>query len=284
MEQKITLVVLAAGMGSRFGGPKQETPVADDGRVILDFSVRDAQRAGFTDVVFIVREGMEEEFREAVGDRIGKGIPVSYVTQPIFDLPAGRTKPFGTAHAVLACKDTVKNPFAVINADDYYGRNAFFEIAEHLKRAKPGEYAMVAYELGKTLSKNGAVTRGVCKLKDGYLCDLAETHGIAPDGSVKYADGETVLPPDTPVSMNLFGVTPDIFAILGEEYDVFRKTADLTRDEFYIPVVICDAVKTGKATVKAYRNTDKWYGITYREDLGEVKDAIGDLIRLGYYD
>lgn len=284
MEEKITLVVLAAGMGSRFGGPKQETPVAEDGRVILDFSVYDAVRAGFSDVVFIVREGMEDEFREAVGDRIARYVPVSYVTQKTSDLPAGRSKPFGTAHAVLACRDAVKNPFAIINADDYYGRNAFFEIAEHLKRAKTGEYAMVAYELGKTLSKNGAVTRGVCRLSDGYLSNLAETHGIAEDGSIEENGVRRVLPPDTPVSMNLFGVTPDIFPILSEEYEKFLASADLSRDEFYIPVVICDAVRAGKATVKAYKNTDKWYGITYKEDLAEVKEAIADLIRQGYYD
>ncbi len=284
MQTNITLVVMAAGMGSRFGGPKQETPVAIDGRVILDFSVYDALRAGFTDVVFIVREGQQEEFRAAVGNRIAEKVPVKYVTQRTDALPEGRTKPFGTAEAILCCQDTVNTPFAIINADDYYGRNAFFEMAEHLRSAKHGEWAMTSYELYKTLSKNGDVTRGVCELCDGYLFELRETHNIATDGS--YLDGNTrkIFPEDTPVSMNLWGVTPDIFPILRAEYQTFLKTADLQKDEFYIPLVIRDAVKAGAATVKAYKNKDKWYGITYREDLAEVKTAIGELIAKGYYD
>ncbi|MFQ7699995.1 MAG: NDP-sugar synthase [Christensenellaceae bacterium] len=278
-----TLVVMAAGMGSRFGGLKQAEPVTDDGKGILDFSVHDAKAAGFEKAVFIVREDMKEDFKQLIGDRIAKTIDVEYVLQDMKDLPAGRTKPFGTGHAILCCKDVVKEPFAIINADDYYGHNAFFEIRKHLAAAKKGEYAMTAYLLENTLSKNGTVSRGVCETENGYLKKVTEITKIAPDGSIEKEGERIVLPGDTPVSMNLWGLTPDIFDVLEEEYSKFLAEANLMKDEFFIPSVISKAVDTGRATVRVFRNADKWYGITYREDLQEVKEAIGGYIHDGMY-
>ena len=278
-----TLVVMAAGMGSRFGGLKQAEPVTDDGKGILDFSVHDAKAAGFEKAVFIVREDMKEDFKQLIGDRIAKTIDVEYVLQDMKDLPAGRTKPFGTGHAILCCKDVVKEPFAIINADDYYGHNAFFEIRKHLAAAKKGEYAMTAYLLENTLSKNGTVSRGVCETENGFLKKVTEITKIAPDGSIEKEGERIVLPGDTPVSMNLLGLTPDIFDVLEEDYSKFLAEANLMKDEFFIPSVISKAVDTGRATVRVFRNADKWYGITYREDLQEVKEAIGGYIHDGMY-
>ncbi|MFR1554406.1 MAG: NDP-sugar synthase [Coriobacteriales bacterium] len=278
-----TLVVMAAGMGSRFGGLKQAEPVTDDGKGILDFSVHDAKAAGFEKAVFIVREDMKEDFKQLIGDRIAKTIDVEYVLQDMKDLPAGRTKPFGTGHAILCCKDVVKEPFAIINADDYYGHNAFFEIRKHLAAAKKGEYAMTAYLLENTLSKNGTVSRGVCETENGFLKKVTEITKIAPDGSIEKEGERIVLPGDTPVSMNLWGLTPDIFDVLEEDYSKFLAEANLMKDEFFIPSVISKAVDTGRATVRVFRNADKWYGITYREDLQEVKEAIGGYIHDGMY-
>ena len=278
-----TLVVMAAGMGSRYGGLKQLEPVTDDGKGILDFSVHDAKAAGFEKAVFIVREDMKEDFKQLIGDRIAKTIDVEYVLQDMKDLPAGRTKPFGTGHAILCCKDVVKEPFAIINADDYYGHNAFFEIRKHLAAAKKGEYAMTAYLLENTLSKNGTVSRGVCETENGFLKKVTEITKIAPDGSIEKEGERIVLPGDTPVSMNLWGLTPDIFDVLEEDYSKFLAEANLMKDEFFIPSVISKAVDTGRATVRVFRNADKWYGITYREDLQEVKEAIGGYIHDGMY-
>ena len=278
-----TLVVMAAGMGSRFGGLKQAEPVTDDGKGILDFSVHDAKAAGFEKAVFIVREDMKEDFKQLIGDRIAKTIDVEYVLQDMKDLPAGRTKPFGTGHAILCCKDVVKEPFAIINADDYYGHNAFFEIRKHLAAATKGDYAMTAYLLENTLSKNGTVSRGVCETENGFLKKVTEITKIAPDGSIEKEGERIVLPGDTPVSMNLWGLTPDIFDVLEEDYSKFLAEANLMKDEFFIPSVISKAVDTGRATVRVFRNADKWYGITYREDLQEVKEAIGGYIHDGMY-
>ena len=281
---KTTLVVMAAGMGSRFGGLKQAEPVTADGKGILDFSVYDAKKAGFSKVVFIVREDMIDDFKELIGNRIAKTIEVAYVLQDTSVLPEGRKKPFGTGHAILCCKDVVKEPFAIINADDYYGANAFYEIEKHLENAGQGEYAMTAYHLGKTLSLNGTVSRGVCEIENGLLTKVTEVTKINTDGSYEKDGEKVVLPATTPVSMNLWGLTTDIFDVLTEEYDKFIKTADLMKDEFFIPTVISKAVDSGKATVKVFENADKWYGITYREDLQEVKDAIGGYVNDGLYE
>lgn len=282
--QNITLVVMAAGMGSRFGGLKQAQPITEDGRSILDFSVFDAKAAGFTKVVFIIREDMKDDFIDLVGKRIEKILPTEYCFQDMSVLPEGRTKPFGTAHAVLCSKHLVREPFAIINADDYYGHNAFYKMAEHLKNAKNGEYAMTAYELQNTLSPNGTVSRGVCTVENGYLKAVNEITKISTDMTYE-EDGKIVsLAPETPVSMNLWGLTPDIFEKIEAEFDVFLKNANLLKDEFYIPVVISNAAKAGKATIKVFTNEDKWYGITYREDLPQLVEAVAGYINDGLYE
>lgn len=280
----ITLVVMAAGMGSRFGGLKQAESITPDGKAIIDFSVFDAKKAGFTKVVFIIREDMKEDFIRLVGSRIEKTIKTEYVMQDLSQLPKGRTKPFGTGHAILCCKDSVKEPFAIINADDYYGSNAFFEMAEHLKNAKNGEFAMTAYELSNTLSPNGTVSRGVCSVDNGYLTDVTEVTKINSDMTCVIDGKDITLDAKTPVSMNLWGLTPDVFAQIEEDYQTFLKEADLSKDEFFIPTIINDMAKSGKATIKVYTNKDKWYGITYREDLPELKEAIGGYINAGLYE
>lgn len=280
----ITLVVMAAGMGSRFGGLKQAEPVTEDGKAIIDFSVYDAKKAGFTKVVFIVREDMKEDFIELVGKRIEKVIKTEYVIQDTSVLPEGRTKPFGTGHAILCCKDAVAEPFAIVNADDYYGSNAFYEISEHLRNAKGTEFAMAAYELKNTLSPNGTVSRGVCTVSDSYLKKVQEITKINADMEYE-EDGKTIkLSSDTPVSMNLWALTPEIFDELEIQYKEFLEKEDLSKAEFFIPTVIGNMADKGKATVKVYLNKDKWYGITYREDLGELKDAVSGYIEEGLYD
>ena len=280
----ITLVVMAAGMGSRFGGLKQAATVSEDGRAILDFSVYDAVRAGFNKVVFIIRRETEEEFRRLVGSRIEKTVACHYVYQDTSILPEGRTKPFGTGHAILCCRDIVKEPFLAINADDYYGSNAFTEIAEHLMHAGTGEYAMTAYRLSNTLSPNGTVSRGICTVKDGLLDEVNECTAIASDCTYTDKEGnKTVFAPETPVSMNLWGLTPDIFDILDEKFKEFLHTANLAKDEFYIPMVISEALSEGRATVRVFENRDKWYGITYKEDMAELKAASEGYIASGMY-
>lgn len=275
---------MAAGMGSRFGGLKQTEPLTSDGKVILDFSVYDAIKAGFSKVVFIIRKEMLDDFKTLVGDRIAKKIEVEYVFQDLSLLPLGRVKPFGTAHAILCCKEKVAEPFAIINADDYYGQNAFFEIQKHLSQAKAGEYAMTAYELGNTLSENGTVARGICKEENGYLTSVTEVTKIDGTGSAVVGENVVNFPLDTLVSMNLWGLTTDIFSILEEKFAMFLKTADLEKDEIYIPTVISEAVNEGRANVKTFKTTDKWYGITYRADLDKIKKAIGEYIKNGLYE
>lgn len=279
----ITLVIMAAGMGSRFGGLKQAEPVTPDGKGILDFTVYDAQKAGFNKVVFIVREDMKEDFKELIGNRISKRIPVEYVIQDTTILPEGRKKPFGTGHAVLCARSAVKGPFAIVNADDYYGSNAFTELYEHLLNAKENEYAMVAYELRNTVSENGTVSRGVCKVDNGYLKTVEEVLKIDNQGNCNYEGKDTTLPLDTPVSMNLWGFTQSFFDVLDRGMKEFLATADLSKDEYLVPRVVGDLVEQGKASVKVYLTKDKWSGITYREDLPGLKEAIKGYIDQGLY-
>jgi len=279
----ITLVIMAAGMGSRFGGLKQAEPVTPDGKGILDFTVYDAQKAGFNKVVFIVREDMKEDFKELIGNRISKRIPVEYVIQDTTILPEGRKKPFGTGHAVLCARSAVKGPFAIVNADDYYGSNAFTELYEHLLNAKENEYAMVAYELRNTVSENGTVSRGVCKVDNGYLKTVEEVLKIDNKGNCNYEGKDTTLPLDTPVSMNLWGFTQSFFDVLDRGMKEFLATADLSKDEYLVPRVVGDLVEQGKASVKVYLTKDKWSGITYREDLPGLKEAIKGYIEQGLY-
>lgn len=223
---KTTLVALAAGMGSRFGGLKQMEPVSENGSVLLDFSVFDAAKAGFDKVVFIIKEEMYEDFKKIVGDRI-KGVEVDYVFQELDSLPDGRTKPWGTGHAILCCKDKVKESFAVINADDYYGKNAYKEIHDYLTNAKGKEFSMVAFDLKNTLTENGTVARGVCEIENGYLKSITERTKIK---DFKYTEnGEEWLPlaEDTLVSMNLWGFTPEIFDILEKNLKISRKISKI---------------------------------------------------------
>ncbi len=281
-----TLVVMAAGMGSRFGGLKQMEPIGPGGEVLLDFSVYDAKKAGFNKIVFIIKEEIEKDFKELVGKKIEKVIDVDYVMQDVSILPEGRKKPFGTTHAILCCKDTVKEPFAVINADDYYGANAFTEIHDHLAKAEGMDFCMVGYDLDKTVSENGTVARGCCVIENGYLKDIVERTKINSQMQFTEDDGATwtQLPADQKVSMNLWGFTPDIFPELEKEFKNFLETADLMKDECLIPNTVDKMMKSGLATVKAYSNKDKWYGITYREDKEEVQKAIADLCAQGLYD
>lgn len=279
---KTTLVIMAAGMGSRFGGLKQATAITEDGRGILDFSCYDAQKAGFEDVVFILRKDIEEEFKERIGNRIASTMPVTYVIQDTSVLPEGRKKPFGTGHAILSCKDVVKNPFCIINADDYYGSHAFKEIHDHLASAHNGEYCMVAYPLDKTLSSNGTVNRGICDIKNGYLVDTIEAFDIDSKGKGTFKGKETQFALDTPVSMNLWGLTPDVFSYLQSKYEEFLKTANLMKDEFFLQEGINEGIRQG-ATLKVYHNQDRWYGMTYKEDLPEVKKAMETFIKEGLY-
>lgn len=279
----ITLVIMAAGMGSRFGGLKQAEPVTEDGKGILDFTVYDAQKAGFNKVVFIVREDMKEDFKRLIGDRISKRIPCEYVIQDTSILPSGRTKPFGTGHAILCCKDVVKGPFAIVNADDYYGSNAFKELYEHLLHAKENEFAMVAYELKNTVSENGTVSRGVCKVSNGYLNGIEEVLKIDNKGNCNYEGKDTTLPLNTPVSMNLWGFTQSIFNTLEIGMKDFLAHADLMKDEYLIPRVVAELISNGEASVKVYLTQDVWSGITYREDLPGLKKAIKGYIEAGLY-
>ena len=283
MSNKLTLTVMAAGMGSRFGGLKQMTPVGPNGEFLMDFSAYDAKAAGFSKVVFVIKKEMEEDFNKIVGTRVNKYIDIDYVFQTMDELPEGRVKPFGTAHAILCCRDKVKTPFAIINADDYYGKQGFVEINNFLKNAKRGEFSMVAYDLDKTTTENGTVTRGVCQVEDGYLKGIRETGGIK--GFEYCEDGETVvpLPEDTVVSMNLWGFTPEIFDYLDREFKNFKETEDVMKAEFLIPGVVDTLIKSGEATVKVLRTSDRWYGMTYREDHESVSAAMKELCDKGAY-
>ena len=280
---KVTLVVMAAGMGSRFGGCKQISPVGPNGEILLDFSVYDAIAAGFTKVVFIIREENEADFRAVIGDRLSKKIEVEYVYQDTSILPEGRKKPFGTGHAVLCCMGKVNEPFAVINADDYYGKSAFQQIYNHLKDAKGTDFAMVAFDLKNTLTDNGTVSRGICELDGDMLKSVTEITKIK---DMKYTDdGEnwTGLPENTLASMNFWGFTTELFPALKADFDNFLSTADLQKDEFYLPFAADKMLKEGTATVKVLQSHDKWYGMTYREDSDSVKAALAKKIENGEY-
>lgn len=280
----VTLVVMAAGMGSRFGGMKQISPVGPNGEILLDFSVYDAVKAGFTKVVFIIREENEADFRRVIGDRISERIAVEYVYQDMSILPQGRKKPFGTGHAVLCCMGRVNEPFTVINADDYYGKEAFRQIYEHLKSARGMDFSMVAFDLKNTLTDNGTVSRGVCDVSGDRLVSITERTKIK---NMSYTDdGERwiTLPDDTVVSMNFWGFTPEFFPALKADFEHFLATADLQKDEFYLPFAVDKLLQSGAASVKVLYSHDKWYGMTYREDIATVRSALTAKINDGEYD
>ena len=293
----MTLVILAAGMGSRYGGLKQLDPVTDGGEFIIDFSIYDAIRAGFDRVVFIVKEENAELFHQTIGSRVEKKIKVAYCYQS-FDaipqgctVPEGREKPLGTGHAVLCAADIVKDNFAVINSDDFYGREAFEQLASHLKNANPGDCCMVGYRLKNTLSENGSVSRGECRVgDDGNLTSVTERTKITPAGdhAVYEEDGNTVkLPLDTIVSMNCWGLTPDVFAKMNVNFATFLKSlpqsANPLKQEFYLPFAVEDLMKAGELTVKVYSTDAVWYGVTYKEDKPAVMAGLRSLIARGEY-
>ena len=291
MAKDITLVVMAAGMGSRFGGLKQMEPIGPNGEVILDFSVFDAYKAGFTKVVFVIKHAIEKEFKEIVGSRIEKKIKVEYVFQEIDDLPNGlvppaeRTKPWGTTQAILCCRDVVKEPFAVVNADDYYGRSAFDKIAAFLKEDND-DYAMVGFKLINTLTDNGHVSRGVCEVEDGELKGIVERTKIK-DCKFTEDDGETWtdLSPDTLVSMNLWGFKPDFFDYLDRDFKEFlAEKINIPKSECLLPGTVANIISRKDKKVKVLVADDRWYGVTYKEDKPKVVEAIGKMVADGLYE
>lgn len=291
MNKDITLVVMAAGMGSRFGGLKQIEPIGPKGEAILDFSVYDAVKAGFTKVVFVIKHAIEKDFKEFVGNRIEKKVKVEYVFQEIdklpegYNCPEGREKPWGTAHAILCCKDVVKEPFAVVNADDFYGRSAFVKMAEFLK-SDSDDYAMVGFRLVNTLTENGYVSRGVCDIEKGELKSVTERTKIM---DCKYTEDDgatwTALPEDTVVSMNLWGFRPDVFGYIETGFKKFLdEKIDVPKSEYYLPAVVSERIENGEKSVKVLIAEDKWYGVTYKEDKQVVVDAIGKMVTDGLYE
>jgi len=292
------LLVMAAGMGSRFGGLKQLEPVGPSGEKVMDYSIFDAKRAGIERVVFVIRREFESDFHQQVGSRFAKWVDVAYAFQEIdllpkgYFVPEGRVKPWGTAHAVLAAKDTIKKPFIAINADDFYGRNAFKMLADWLAKPTqtgPEQYAMVAFQMTNTLSANGTVARGVCEVNANGILKAVEEYtaleahedgvrNIQPDGSViKFTGME-------PVSMNFWGFRPSLFVHLEELFiDFLKKRGQELKSEFYIPFAVDDFIRTGRATVQVLNTPDHWFGVTYREDKEFVVSRIQKLVDSGEY-
>ncbi len=292
MSKNATLVVMAAGMGSRFGGLKQMEPISRDGRVILDFSVYDAKKAGFNKIVFVIKEAIAEDFINIVGKRIEKIIDVEYVYQETYKLPEGftcpeaRQKPWGTAHAILCCKDAVHEPFAVVNADDYYGAGAFKTVYDELMSASD-DYCMAGFRLKNTLTENGTVARGVCVTRDGFLESVTERTKINKDCQFSEDDGETwtALSPDTLVSMNLWGFRPDLFTYLEKGFAEFLKeNINEPKKEYFLPLIVTELIENNIKKVKVLPAEDKWYGVTYKEDKPQVVAAIEEMIAKGLYD
>ena len=296
---KTALVIMAAGIGSRFGGGiKQLEPVGPNGEIIMDYSIHDAIEAGFNKIVFIIRKDIEADFREVIGNRIEavcaqRGVEVDYAFQSLDAIPAGntvpagRTKPWGTGQAVLTAKDIVDCPFAVINADDYYGKEAFVKLHDYLCVDGPDNaYCMAGFILKNTLSENGGVTRGVCKVDDkGYLTDVVETSDI-----VKTADGAAVggvdIDAESYVSMNMWGLRPAFMEILEAGFEEFFRTAakdNPQKAEYLLPIYIGQLLRDGKVTVQVLETRDKWFGVTYREDKPAVVASFQKLIADGVY-
>ncbi len=294
------LVILAAGMGSRYGGLKQIDKIDDEGHIIIDYSIYDAMLAGFRDVTFIIKKEIEKDFREVMDKHLeGKNLNVKYVYQELdklpegFSIPEGRRKPWGTAHALLCCLGTVDAPFAVINADDYYGRDAFVKIYDFLKNIKEdgqNHYAMVGYRIKNTVTEQGTVSRGVCESdENGMLTSIVERTKIGiKNGEIYYTEDDVDYPlqPDTLVSMNLWGLTPAYLLECKERFPKFL-TENLPKNpekcEFLLPTVAADIIAEGKADVKVLDNVDKWYGVTYKEDKETVVAAFREFKKIGKY-
>ncbi len=292
---KPTLFVLAAGMGSRYGGLKQLDGLGPHGETIMDYSIYDAIRSGFGKVVFVIRHDFEADFRSKILSKYENHIPTEVVFQSINDLPEGytcpegRTKPWGTNHALLMGRNVINEPFAIINADDFYGQDSFRVMAEQLSKATgENEYCMVGFRIGNTMSKSGTVARGICETKDGYLTGVVERTAIGYKGeAICFTDEngvEQTLAPETPVSMNLWGFTPDYFKY-SEEY--FKRFLDTNKDnlkaEFYVPLLINELVTSGKARVKVLDTTSKWFGVTYAADRPAVVEKFAELHASGEY-
>lgn len=278
-ENQIPLVIMAAGIGSRFGGLKQIAPIGPNGEIIVDYSVLDAVKSGFSKVVFIIKKDIEKDFREAIGRRIEKIADVEYAFQEIdkvplgLRVPDGRTKPWGTAHAVWCAKDAVSTSFAVINADDFYGRGAFKTIYDYLTGT--GGTCMVGYRLGNTLTEHGTVSRGVCDIADGMLVGVTEHTAL---------DKNSGIPLDTIVSMNMWGFEHGIFDEIENQFsDFYNGMKNPQKDEFYLPSVVDSMIKNKAVKVRVLDTDEKWYGITYKEDVIPVRAAIDGLIRKGIY-
>ena len=297
----MTLVILAAGMGSRYGGLKQLDPMTDSGEFIIDFSIYDAIQAGFDHVVFIIKEENLDQFRETVGNRIEKKVKVSYAFQKLdtlpegFTVPEGRVKPWGTGHAIYCVRDIVKDNFAVINADDFYGRDSFMQLASHLKTATAengvAHHCMVGYAVRNTLTENGTVSRGECEVdQDGMLQSIVErTKIMKKDTCAAYLDddGESWvdIPFDTIVSMNCWGFTPDFFNDLEADFAKFLSNLgeNPMKAEYYLPYAVDAQRKSGACDVAVYPTKSVWYGVTYAEDKARVKSAIRSMIASGEY-
>lgn len=288
---KPTLFVLAAGMGSRYGGLKQLDGLGPHGETIMDYSIFDAIRSGFGKIVFVIRKDFEDDFRKIILSKYENHIPVEVVFQAIDNLPEGfvcpegRTKPWGTNHAVLMGKDVIKEPFAVINADDFYGRNSFEVIAQELSKPKEekGDYCMVGFRVGNTMSESGSVARGVCQTTDGYLTTVVERTAIEYNDKheITFVDENGVtqtLEPNTPVSMNLWGFTPDYFKFSeGYFVDFLKENIDKPKAEFFIPLVVNELITKNIAKVKVLDTESKWFGVTYAADRQGVVDKLADL-------
>jgi len=297
---KPTLLVLAAGMGSRYGGLKQIDPVGPSGEVVLDYSVHDALASGFGKVVFVIRRDFEEEFRRAVVSRYEGKLEVGIAYQDLgalpegFSLPADREKPWGTGHAIWCARHEIREPFLMVNADDFYGREAFAVMADHLRgvtAGTPADFSMVAYPLVNTLSEHGEVSRGICDLaSDGKLLSVEECTGIrrGTDGVITGTDTQGKLRTFSGkelVSMNFWGFTPAIFPILGDLFTAFLKEGGLTgkKSEFYIPSAVTSMMASGAAETAVLRSAGHWYGVTYREDRDAVAAAIAGMVSQGLY-
>lgn len=293
----MTLVILAAGMGSRYGGLKQLDPITENGEFIIDFSVFDAIRSGYNKVVFIIKEENYELFRNTIGKRVEAHIDTEYVFQSLsvasdVEIPKDRVKPWGTAHALLSCLSKVNDNFAVINADDFYGPNSFKIVKDYLENSKndgKAHFCISAYILENTLSKSGTVSRGVCSVdKDGMLTDITEHTKISygENAAISSGNGEVVsLDYSTPVSMNFFGFTPVILEYIKEGFEKFlhSDTTDLFKGEYYLPSAVREAMELGICDVKVLKTDDKWHGVTYIEDKPEVVSSIKQLISDGKY-
>lgn len=298
---KATLVVMAAGIGSRFGGGiKQLEPVGPNGEIIMDYSVYDAMEAGFDKVVFVIRKDLEKDFKEVIGNRMEKVVEVAYAFQEKDDIPepyrtqyAERQKPWGTGQAILCCRDVVKEPFLVINADDYYGKEAYIEAYKHLtseqKTGDKTQISMVGFVLGNTLSDNGSVTRGLCSVdENGLLTDIVETYNIfkSETGAViRTEEEETEVDADCPVSMNMWGLQPEFFHVLEAGFAEFleKSASNYQKAEYLLPTIVGGLLRSGKADVTVLKSNDQWFGVTYKEDKPYVVAAIRALVEKGVY-